>query len=181
MDAGAEQTLGCIDVADSHDDFRIHDGNFDGDGFVAQCRVEISAGEMFFQGLRTEIRKKRVRLNFGRSNTKNQAESAWVVVTQLQLIAESDADMIVLFPFLARGNDPQASRHAQMNEDHIMGIGFQKEIFRSAFDRYKGRAFKLCQVIGNRLAQIVAADDDFTDTLADEMRRNAQARGFDFR
>jgi acyl-CoA hydrolase len=42
-------------------------------------------------------------------------------------------------------------------------------------DLHERRRFEVAR------AQIVAADDDFTDTLADEMRRNAQARGFDFR
>lgn len=129
MNAAAEQAFRGVDISDSDDGFRIHDGNLDRDRFVAEGVVEMGCGEMFFQRLRAEVDEKGVGVDLGGGDSHYQAESSGIVKTQLEAGFQSDADVIMFFPVVTCRNDPEAAGHSEVDENRRADIRFEQEIF----------------------------------------------------
>lgn len=181
MDTGAEQTFGGVDVSDPDHGFRVHDGDFDGDGFVFQRGVQVARGEMILQRLGSEFLEQGMRIDFGAGDAEDEAEAAGVVKTELEFVFQADAEVVVFFPCLALGNHAEAAGHAEMDQDDLAGAGFKQEVFGSASDGNDGGTLQFGEVFRYRPAEIEAADEDFRNFLTDDVGGDSETGGFDFR
>lgn len=177
VDAGAEEAFGGIDVADADDYFGIHEGGFDGGGFVFEGLVEVGGGEVGAQGFGAEVLEEGVSGELGGWDMEEEAEAAGV--------GEGDfggggfeRDVVVFFkPWFIDG---EAAGHAEMEQEGCLVAEVDEDVFGAAFHFEDGLADDLVVIFGGGLAKFGGADSEFCDGLVGKVGGGAAEGGFDF-
>ena len=177
-DAGAEQRLGGVDVADADDDPLVHEEILDRPPAPARAREEIVAVERVAERFGTEVAQQLVRAA-GRL-PEPATEAARVVEAQQASRIEHEVDVVVRAQRDVGREHAQRPGHAEVH-DHGARLGVQQQVLRAALDRRDALA---AQVGGERFrhgpAQCALAHDELAHDASRHVRRDAAARGFDF-
>lgn len=110
---------------------------------------------------------------------QDQAEAARVTQAQ-RPYPEDDVQVVVLFGWMVRCHDAQASRHAQVHEQ-AAGREAEQQVFGAALHCQQCLAGEdVPEVGGDRVAQAAVADEDRADGGSGKFGGDAPAGGLDF-
>jgi len=88
--------------------------------------------------------------------------------------------VIVLLELNRWIREPQAARHAEVDDERAGFFQMKDEVFRAAVNVDDSVAADLIERFGNGIAELVVSNGDLTDWHADEMGRDAAPGGLDF-
>src|SRR5690606_19341475 len=178
IDAGSEQRFAGVDVADAHHHGVVHDERLDRHAAPARQAEQSIAVELVTERLRPEAGEQRMIERIG--TPEQRPEAAWVGVAQGHARLQQDIDVLVLFRRKLAIHQPQAAGHAQMRDQRTR-LRLDQQVLGAPLDRLDTLAGQAhVQVFRNRPAQAPLTHDHTADTLADEMRLDTAAGGFDF-
>ena len=132
VDAGMEQRLGRVDVADADHHLAIHQQRLDRNPAMTCLFVQVGAVECRGQRLRSEVAQPRVVVRV-LVRPQHGTESTRVMQSQA-LPAEHQVDMIMRTRRRRGGQHPQAAGHAEMDQQCAVGEA-QQQVLGSALDR----------------------------------------------
>src|SRR5690606_25805107 len=178
LDPRHKQRFICINIAHAHHDPAVHDELLDRLSTLAGALVEIFSGELITQRFRAQMGQKGVGQSV--SLKPQQAAKASRITVPQDDLAKHQIEMIMQTWRLARADDAQTARHAQMNQRVAVGK-LQQQVFpptagSKKFPSYQQRM----EVRGDRPAQTGLANHDLSDLTAEDMRSDATQCGFDF-
>jgi len=115
MDHDAMEDLGGVDVAHTHDDCGVHDHQLDGGLAIRTGTGQPPGRESVAKRLRPQASKELVTHGVA-LQPQHQPEAPGVVKTKLPAGVHQDTQVVMFFPWLRRPGNPQAARHAEMNQ-----------------------------------------------------------------
>lgn len=179
VDACAKQAFRSIDIADADNAMAVHQHRFDGCREAAEGAFQPGGVEHVVQRLDAQMRQQRVRQDIA-FQPQHGAEAARITQAQRRA-AEDQVNVIVFLRGFASGYQPQAARHAQMNQQ-MPAAEIQQQIFAASrngaqMPADKGGTLRMGQGITQRRYAKVGAGE----TAADECGRNAAPSDFNFR
>jgi hypothetical protein len=119
VDAGAEEALRSVDVADADDAVAVHEGDFDGGFESARLVVQPLRGEGVVEGFDAEWGNQCVLFGIA-FDPEQGTEAAWVAQAQYAFarpVSERNVDMVVLLYGDIMAHDAQAAGHAEVQQD----------------------------------------------------------------
>src|SRR5215470_14345993 len=131
VDPRAEQALVRVDVPHAGHESVVHQELLDGDAPSARRGVEAATGECARERLHPEMREERVARRVA-DVPEDGAEAPRIAKAHCD-VADAEIEMIVGSRRLGGRNDPQAARHAEM-EDQGSLAAIEEEVLRAARD-----------------------------------------------
>src|ERR1700678_135154 len=170
--SGAKQNFGRVNIADAGDDSLIHDQVLDRRGPSARLRRKIVRVEFARQRLRAETLQLRRGSQRGALDQTNHAEAPRIVVYQPRPVIQRKFKMVVVGIELA-GIEAivpmsQAAGHAEVDEQHMVAVELDDQIFCAARQFHDSPARDgSAEIRGDAAAQPLLADSHLHDRSAD--------------
>ena len=181
VDAGLEEHLVDVDVAEAGDESLIEEHAFDLARPPAQLLLEPGGGEVARQRLQSQplLQAKQI-VAF---DMDDAAKLALVRETKIGTPGEVDGQPLEAQRRLGRGDDAQRPGHAQMDDDGGAVVQIENEVLRAAADFRHGPARDpRLEIFEPLLAQHAGkvAEANGVDLAADDLVDQRAADGFDF-
>lgn len=181
VDAGLEQALASVDIADAHHDIAPEQYLFDRRSALPCLTVQQTRQIGCIERLDPQAAQQGVRFNiaFLPRMPEHRAEAPRVGQAH-QLLAELKVEMIMFLRRVCGGQDAQMPGHAEMNDQRAVPEVNQQVFAAPASGQNALPDQQVLQTKGKRPAQATASLDHASDFVAFEMGRDASAGDFDF-
>ena len=179
VDAGAEQSLADIDIAQAGNKTLVEQQRLGGRQPVGKGPRQQRRAEIRPQRLRPDAGEQRVRIGTRRVDEIERSEAPRIVERHHPAIAGFENDMVVLANRVRI--DPHPPRHAEVQHHRIAAISIDQPIFGAPPAGDDGRPRQsLAQPIGERPAQIGTVPRPPVKALSEPAGSEATHDGFDF-
>src|ERR1041384_4205802 len=177
MDAGEEQALVRIDVADADDAPTVHEEPLDAGAMRPGELMQALRMQLARERLDAEVNQQRMRVDVG-AGPQHRAEAARIAQPQ-NPVTKLKVEVIVLLRRSAGGQHAQAPGHSQV-QDQMAVAAVDEEVFAAALYRAHLAPREAVHVLRHRPAQARLAHRDARDDASCELRLESAPRDLDF-
>src|SRR5262247_1247488 len=179
VDPRAEQALVRVDVPNAGHESMVHQELLDGNAPPARRGVEAAAGECARERLDLEMREEWVARRV--ADVPEHSAEAPRIAEAYRDVADAEVEVIEGSWRLGRRNDPQAARHAEMQDQGSLPA-VEQEVFRAARDGANPFAAQdRAEIARHGPPQTAMAHDHPGDRPSAQMRLEPEAGDFYFR
>ena len=179
MNAGTEEGLISVDVSQAGNHVAVHKNMLDSRAPRTGDAMEPCAVEIWRQGLGTDACQQGMPQGIT-ALPQHEPEAAWVTETDDRSIFQYEVEMVMGRWWRSRVHDPQAPRHAKV-QNQRPAAAIKEEVFSASGERSYGRARQDSrQLPRDAEPERTVANDRPADPLADQQRFEPAPGRLDF-